>query len=572
MATSEYAKYSTRSDSELSFAPDGKKAESNNAMSYEYITEYSYGIAESLNLIAPRLFGGSNHENAGEGSPMYDFVLSQGASPAEAKDFATAVPTYWGDQPIVAAPAYIGAIVFFLFVLSMFVDKRKIKYAFLGGAILSLLLSWGKHFPLLTDFFIDFVPMYNKFRAVSSIQVLLELCMPVMAILGLQAFFKAEEKERFTALWKTAAVTLGVIVVLFLFKGMFRFTGGSDSMYLQMYGEMGPPFIDALVEQRKEMYSSDLMRSGILILLAAGTLWLFLKNKLSELTAIIIVGVLMVGDLFFVDKNYVNNDSFVSARQADLPFEATPADEHILRDTTHYRVFEVDGNMSSARASYFHKSIGGYHAAKPRKMQQLFDYQIAKNNIEVLNMLNVKYILQKDEQGQDVPMQNPKANGNAWFVNELKMVNSADEEMKALDKLNSKKEAIVNTRDFGAMLKTELKKFTTDSLANIQLKSYKPNHLKYESNNANAGFGVFSEIYYPKGWVATIDGKEATILNVNYVLRGLQIPAGKHTIEFKFEPQVVKTGSLISLVSCFGMILLIGFGIFAEVKRKKEEV
>ncbi len=349
MATSEYAKYSTRSDSELSFAPDGKKAESSNAMSYEYITEYSYGIAESLNLIAPRLFGGSNHENTGEGSPMYDFVLSQGASPAEAKDFASSVPTYWGDQPIVAAPAYIGAIVFFLFVLSMFVDKRKIKYAFLGGAILSLLLSWGKHFPLLTDFFIDFVPMYNKFRAVSSIQVLLELCMPVMAILGLQAFFKAEEKRAFYG---------------FMENGSSNVRRNCCFVPFQRH-------VPIYRRQRQHVFA-DVRRNGttvyrcfsrtaqgnvfvrfdafqILILLAAGTLWLFLKNKLSELTAIIIVGILMVGDLFFVDKNYVNNDSFVSARQADLPFEATPADEHILRDTTHYRVFEVKTATCRAR-------------------------------------------------------------------------------------------------------------------------------------------------------------------------------------------------------------------------------
>lgn len=314
------------------------------------------------------------------------------------------------------------------------------------------------------------------------------------------------------------------------------------------------------------------MRSGILILLAAGTLWLFLKNKLSELTAIIIVGILMVGDLFFVDKNYVNNDSFVSARQADLPFEATPADEHILSDTTHYRVFEVEGNMSSARASYFHKSIGGYHAAKPRKMQQLFDYQIAKNNIEVLNMLNVKYIIQKDEKGQDVPMVNPNANGNAWFVNKVQFVSSADQEMKALDKLDSKNTVILNTLAEGGQDFKGAENISKDSTATIRLTEYKPNRLVYTSSNTKEGFGVFSEIYYPKGWKATIDGKETKIYNVNYVLRGLQIPAGKHTIVFKFEPQVVKTGSLISLVSCFGMILLIGFGIFTEVKRKKEEV
>jgi len=418
----------------------------------------------------------------------------------------------------------------------------------------------------MTDFFIDYVPMYDKFRAVSSIQVVLELCIPVMAILGLQAFFKAEEKERFKALWMSAATALGVFVLLFICKGMFSFSGGSDSMYLQAYGEMGGPFVKALKEQRQAMYTSDLMRSGILILLAAATLWFFIKNKVSELTAIIIVGVLMVGDLFFVDKNYVNNDSFISARQADIPFEPTPADEHILQDTTHYRVYEVEGRLQ-ARTSYFHKSLSGYSAVRPRRIEQLYDYQIEKNNINVLNMLNVKYIIQKDEQRQDVPMVNPNANGNAWFVSEVKMVNSADEEMKALDKLDTKKTAIVNQKDFAGAVKTT--SLAKDSLANIQLNIYKPNHLKYTSNNTNNGVAVFSEIYYPKGWVATVDGKETDIFCVDYVLRAINVPAGKHTIEFKFEPKVVQTGSMISLFSFIGMLLLIGGGVFMEMKKRK---
>ena len=569
MATSEYADFSMRGKSELTFNPDGSKNSTTSSMPYDYITEYSYGIAESLNLISPRLFGGSNNENVGENSPMYDFVLSQGAAPTEAKEFASSVPTYWGDQPIVAAPAYIGAIVFFLFVLGMFVDKRKIKYAFLGGAILSLLLSWGKNFPALTDFFIDYVPMYDKFRAVSSIQVVLELCIPVMAILGLQAFFTAEEKARFKALWMTAATTLGLIVLLFLFKGMFSFTGGSDSMYLQAYGEMGGPFVQALKEQRQAMYSADLMRTGILILLAAGALWMFTKNKLSEMTTIIIIGVLMVGDLFFIDKNYVNNDSFISARQADIPFEPTPADEHILQDTTHYRVYEVEGRLQ-ARTSYFHKSLSGYSAVRPRRIEQLYDYQIEKNNINVLNMLNVKYIIQKDENRQDVPMQNPNANGNAWFVSEIKMVNSADAEMKALDKLDTKKTAIVNSYEFGSRFKNDPKTFSVDSSATIKLDVYKPNYIKYTSNNNNAGVAVFSEIYYPKGWIAKVDGKETDIFRADYVLRAINVPAGKHTIEFKFEPQVVKTGSMISLISFIGMLVLLGGGIFMEFRKKQE--
>ncbi|MEO4005734.1 YfhO family protein [Flavobacterium sp. CAU 1735] len=568
MATSEYAKYSTRSDSELTFNPDGSKKESSNAMSYDYITEYSYGIAESFNLIAPRLFGGSNHENVGENSPMYEFISNQGASPSQAKDFVSSVPTYWGAQPIVAAPAYIGAIVFFLAVLALFVDNRKIKYAFLAGALMSLFLSWGKYFPALTNFFIDYVPMYNKFRAVSSIQVILELCMPVLAVLGLQSFFKAEEKERWNALWKSGATALGVVVILLFAKGMFDFTGGSDSMYLKAYGEMGPPFIDALKEQRAAMYVSDLLRSGVLILLAAAILWLFSKNKLSQVTAVVLVGVLMVGDLFFVDKNYVNSDSFVSARQADVPFEATPADEQILKDTTHYRVFEVEGNMSSARTSYFHSSIGGYHAAKPRKMQQLFDYQIAKNNIGVLNMLNVKYIIQKDDQGQDIPLKNAEANGNAWFVSDVKKVDTPDAEMKALDKLDTKKTAVLNQKEFVGVVKENT--FVTDSTATIKLTQYEPNYLKYTANNPNKGLAVFSEVYYPKGWKATIDGKEVPHFAVNYVLRAMEVPAGKHTIEFKFEPEVIKKGSMISLISFIVMLALIIAGIYFDNKKKQQ--
>ena len=448
---------------------------------------------------------------------MYEMVSNQGASPEQAKDFASSVPTYWGDMPIVAAPAYIGAVVFFLFILALFIDKRKIKYAFLAGALLSLFLSWGKHLPALTNFFIDYVPMYNKFRAISSIQVILELCMPVLAVLGLQSFFKAEEKERWNALWKSGAAALGVVVILLLSKGMFSFTGGNDSYYLQAYGEMGAPFIQALKEQRAAMYVSDLLRSGTLILLAAAVLWLFTKNKLSQVTAVVLVGVLMVGDLFFVDKNYVNSDSFVTARQADVPFEETPADAQILQDTTHYRVFEVDGNMSSARASYFHKSIGGYHAAKPRKMQQLFDYQIAKNNIGVLNMLNVKYIIQKDNEGKDIPLKNAEANGNAWFVSEVKKVNTPDQEMKALDKLDTKKIAVLNQKEFANAVKGST--FVKDSSAVITLKEYKPNYLKYTSDNPNEGLAVFSEVYYPKGWKAVIDGKEVPHFAVNYVLK-----------------------------------------------------
>lgn len=575
LATKEYADFSTRGKSELTINPDGTKKTENSALSKSYITEYSYGIGESFNLIAPRLFGGSNAENVGNDSKLYEFVVNQGASPSEAEDFVKNVPTYWGDQPIVAAPAYIGAIVFFLAVLALFHDKRKIKYAFAFGALFSLLLSWGKNFPALTDFFIDYVPMYDKFRAVSSIQVILELCVPVLAVMGLQSFFKKEE-NRTKSLLYTGATSLGIILILFFAKGFFNYTSPNDQYYIEAYGkEMGTLFVEALKADRASLYLADLLRSGFFILVGFGVLWFANKGKLSAKNAVLIIGVFMIGDLFFVDKNYVNAKDFVSAREVNEPFQASEADMQILQDTTHYRVFEVAGNMSSARASYFHKSLGGYHAAKPRRIQELFDYQIAKNNKQVLDMLNVKYIIQSNDKGEQFPTINPDANGNAWFVSKIQSVNSADEEMKALDKLDTKNVAVFGqTKSEGSYsVASQILKntFTKDSLATIKLDLYKPNHLKYTSNNSNEGFAVFSEIYYPKGWKATIDGKEASIYRVDYTLRGLEIPKGKHTIEFKFEPEVVKTGSTITLFSSIAMILLIVGGVYFDNRKKSKE-
>ncbi|WP_310559033.1 YfhO family protein [Flavobacterium sp.] len=563
LATAEYANFSTRGKSELTFNPDGSKSVGNSAMSREYITEYSYGIAESFNLIAPRLFGGSNSEVLGKDSSMYEFMTTQGVPEAQANDFVSAMPTYWGDQPIVAAPAYIGIVVFFLGILALFADKRKIKYVFLSGAIVAIVLSWGKNFPALTDFFIDNVPMYNKFRAVSSIQVILELCFPVLAVMGFQSFFKLEKESQFKALWQSAAVVFGIIVALFLLKSSFSFAGANDSYFRESYG---PAFVDALKSDRMTLYSADLLRSGFFILLAAGVLWMFIKNRLAQNTTIILVGLLLILDLVFVDKKYVSAKDFVSKREVEVPFQETPADVQILQDKTHYRVFEVSGNLSSARSSYFHKSIGGYSAVKPRRMQQLFDYQIAKNNIEILNMLNVKYIIQTDSTGNSFPVQNPDANGNAWFVSKIQNVKSADDEMKALDKLDSKVIAVKfkdkNDKNFEMPLP-----FRIDSLATIQLTSYKPNHLKYISNNKYLGFGVFSEIYYEKGWNAYVDGKLTDHFLVDYVLRAMEVPAGKHVIEFKFEPQVVKIGSMITLFSFIGMLLLLIGGIYIERKK-----
>jgi hypothetical protein len=634
LATKEYADFSTRGKSDLKLQPDGTKKVSTSTLDKEYINEYSYGIAESFNLIAPRLFGGGSAEELDENSAVYDYMLKYGASEGEAKQFTSYYArTYWGEQPSVAAPAYIGAIVFFLFVLAMFHDKRKLKYVFLVGAIVSLMLSWGKNFSIITDLFIDYMPLYDKFRAVSSIQVILELCIPILAVMGLHSFFTTNKEKQWDSLWKTAATSLLLIIFLnisklehlprllytfslfllvissfglifykFFYKktiknlsmilqiilffsfisifvfsvtiGNIDFVGTMDGDLRQMLSQsqdksFGIGFIDAVRADRRTMYSADLLRSGFFIVLAALVLWMYTKNKIAQSTAIILVGILMVSDLFFVDKKYVSSRDFVSAREVDVPFEATTSDMQILQDTTHYRVLEVEGNLSSARASYFHKSIGGYSAVKPRAIQELFDYQIAKNNKEVIDMLNVKYIIQTNDKGEEFPTLNPDANGNAWFVSKIQTVNSADEEMKVLNDLNTKEVAVRRKEKDEKNFELSLP-FKLDTLATIKLTSYKPNHLKYTSNNKSEGFAVFSEMYYKNGWIATIDGKEEPILKVNYALRGLNIPAGNHKIEFKFEPQVVKTGSMIALVSFIGMMLLLVGGIYLDKKQKKQ--
>ncbi len=581
LATAEYTDFSMRGKSELTFNADGSPDRTTSAMKYDYITEYSYGVAESFNLIAPRLFGGSNSEDLGDQSAIYEYVVDQGAPEGQAREVASALPTYWGDQPIVAAPAYIGAVVFFLAVLGLFVDNRKIKYAFLTGAIVALLLSWGKNFALLTNFFIDYIPLYDKFRAVSSIQVILELCIPVLAIMGLQSFFKLENSEQKKALLKSGGVALGLIAILFLIKGSFSFSTASDARFQ----DYGADFIAALKSDRKSLYSADLLRSGFLIAVSASFLWLFIKNKISQQTAVILIGVFMIGDLYFIDRKYVktDNQTFISKREIAEPFQPTEADAQILKDTTVFRVYEVQGRLQ-ARTSFFHNSVGGYSAVRPRRMDQIFDYQIDKNlsdfgtsinpqtlaltkSISTLNALNVKYLILQTNEGASVAVTNPFHYGNAWFVKNTKFVSTADAEMREIGNTNLKETAIINTTEFsGAIAKAQ---FDRDSLALIKLQTYKSNYLKYTSNNTNEGLAVFSEIYYPQGWNAYIDGKLTPHFRANFTLRAMVIPAGKHVIEFKFEPQVVKTGGHIALASSIGMLLLIGGGYYIE-RRKRE--
>jgi len=563
MATAEYAKESTRSKSELTINADGSKKIDTNGLSKAYITEYSYGIGESLNLFVPRLFGGSNNEPIAKDAVAVKKMQRMFGIPAKEAQQYIGQFMYWADQSYVAAPAYVGAVVLFLFVLGLFLVKGRLKKWVLIGAGLVLLLSWGKNFSLLTDFFIDYIPMYNKFRAVSSIQVIIELIVPVLAVFGLYRFINnyEQKEEKLKALKYTVGITAGLALVFYVLKGLlFDFVSNRDGMLLEQYG---PDFLNMIKEQRESLFTNDVLRTLAFVLLASVTLWMYLKEKLKENVVLLIFGCLLIFDLVGVDKRYVNSEDFVSARQVNEPFQISKADAQIKEDTSHYRVLDFSTNpFNNARTSYFHKAFGGYHAAKPKRAEDIFEFYVSKNNIGVVNMLNIKYIIQ-DNKGQLVALNNPYTNGNAWFVEELKTVNSADEEIVLLDSLNLKKQAVVQFGD-----KEYKSIYKTDSLTSVSLTSYKPNHLVYETSNASDGLAIFSEMYYKNGWNAYIDGELKPHFRANYLLRGLEVPKGKHTIAFKFEPQVIQTGSSIALASSIGLILLVLGGLFYESRKK----
>lgn len=567
LATKEYADWSTRGVSELTVNPDGSPKEATTGLSRDYITEYSYGLAESLNLFVPRLFGGSNNEDLGTKSKAYAYLTEQGVPRTQALEFASGLPLYWGSQPIVAGPAYVGAILIFLFILALFLVKGRSKWWLLGGVLLSLLLSWGKNFGLLTDFMIDYFPLYSKFRAVSSIQVVLELCIPILGVLGLSALMGGDRTgaEKLRVLKFSFFITAGLGVVIFLIKGMFEFNGLNDALYQRYFGD---EVLAMIKRDREAVYINDTLRSLVYVLLAATVLWLFLKGTLKKNLSILLLGGLICMDLVGVALRYVDEDDFVSKRTMNQPFQPSMADRQIQNDTSVYRVYDTGEGLNGARTSYFHKSIGGYHAAKPAVIQDLFDFHIYKNNRQILNMLNVKYVIQQNEEGQRFASVNPEALGNAWFIELLLPVESANEEILSLDSLDLRREAVFDRSDFPLINRF---RFEVDSTARANLTSYRPNHLTYETSNDHSGVLVFSELYYPHGWNVYIDGEKTSFFRVNYGLRALRVPEGQHRIVFAFEPEVIETGSKISLASSvlLGLIVL-GGGIVSVYRRRRK--
>ena len=570
LATQDYAKESTRSKSELTILPDGsQKEEITTGLTKEYITTYSYDLLETFNLLIPRFYGGGSRENLGKDSETYQFLKDK-IGRVQAKGFSENLPMYWGEQPIVEAPAYIGAVLIFLFVLGLFTVKGKLKKWLLTATIFAILLSWGKNLSFLTNFFIDYVPLYNKFRAVSSIQVIAELAIPLLAIITLNKFLNSDKKEENKELLiylKYSLYSVGGIALLFTLFGtsLFSFESYRDAGLEQQL----PGFSEAIISDRKSIFFKDSLRSLLLVVFSAGLLWAYLKSKLNKNATIIAFAVLILFDLVGIDKRYVNKDDFVSKKQEEQPFQASAFDKDILQDKSYYRVinFMVDP-MNDGSTSYFHNSIGGYHAAKPRRYQELYEYQIANNNIEVLNMLNTKYIIFPDNEGTPRVQQNPEANGNVWFVKDVQFVNSADEEIKALDSLLTKESAVISS-EFKPYVKKNT--FAKDSMASIELTSYQPNEMKYESNTTEEQLAVFSDVYYKNGWKAYIDGVLTPHFRANYVLRAMLIPAGKHEIIFRFEPDIIKKGNAVTLAS-YALLLLIPIGwFFIDKKKKKNE-
>ena len=542
LTTMEYSKESTRGNSSsLTINSDGSPKENfSKGLDREYITQWSYGVFESLNLFIPKIVGGGSYEKLDSNSSFYQILRKSGYSPLESNQIVKNSPTYWGNQPFVEAPAYVGIAVFFLFVFSVFLYRGNHRSWLLASIILSLLLSFGKNFSFLTDLFISYFPIYDKFRAVSSIQVILELCIPIMAILGLSSLFsdKIMTKSKIRALNFTGMVFLLILIVLYLIKGFLPFSGISDQY-------MDETIVEALIEDRKEIYVSQLLKSFIFISIIFSLIFLFIKEKLKKNYFIVSLAIIISTDLILFSKNYVNDENFVDAVNVENPYNLDEVYKSIIDDKSDYRVLDLTEN--STKPNYFFNSINGYHAAKLGRYNDVMDFYLNKNHLNTLSMLNTKYIIFNQE-GEKQIFKNEFSSGSAWFVKENINVFDDDQEIKSLDTLNYKEISV--SQSF------ESKKYYNNT-SSIVVAEKKSDYIRYDVSSDDTGLIIFSEIFYPKGWKAYINDQEVTMERFNYILRGLEVPKGKHRLEFVFDPTIVKLSSNISLFSTLGFVFII---------------
>lgn len=587
-----YSKETMRGKSELVQTGDAAK-QTSSGLDRDYITQWSYGIDETLTLLVPNFKGGasaalSQSETAmSKANPMYSSLYGS-------------LTQYFGTQPMTSGPVYVGAFVLFLFVLGCFIVKGPLKWALIGATFFSIVLSWGKNFMPLTDFFIDYVPLYNKFRAVSSILVIAEFTIPLLAIFALKRLLEEPEilKQEKKPLGISLLLTAGIALLLAVAPGSIGsgYVPAQEAQMLQnaVNQQMIPAnelsgILANLEEMRAELVSSDALRSFIIIGIGCSLLWLYASGKLRSSLTIAGITILCLADMWGVNKRYLNDAQFVPHSIRTETFTKTNTDELILQDTSlDYRVLNfATSTFDDNNTSYWHKSVGGYHPAKLRRYQEMIEHHISPemqaaykaiataggemdsvdaNKFRVLNMLNTKYfIFPAGQQRQTVPILNPHAYGNAWFVNKVQYVNNANEEIDALDSIIPTETAVVDAR-FKDVLKGTTESYK-DSLSSIRLTSYAPNRLTYETNNAQDGIAVFSEIYYPDGWHVTIDGQPAELARADYILRTMHVPAGQHTIEMRFDPTSLHVTEGIA----YGALALLVIGIIVAVliaKRK----
>lgn len=582
--TYEYSKETMRGKSEL-VKPDTHN-QTKSGLERDYITQWSYGIGETFSLLVPNVKGGAsvplaaNEKAMEKANPMYNSIYSQ-------------IGQYWGEQPGTSGPVYVGAFVMFLFILGIFIVKGPMKWALLGATVLSILLSWGKNFMGFTDFFLDYIPMYDKFRAVSSILVIAEFTIPLLAILALKEVIVRPQliKEQAKAFYISLGLTGGIALLFALLPGFFfsSYVSSTEMQALQgIPADQLAPLLANLEEIRKSIFTSDAWRSFFVILIGAVVLWMYGMGKLK--TKIMISGliVLCIADMWSVNKRYLYDAQFVEKVQQENSFKPTDTDKAILADKTlDFRVLNLAGNtFNENNTSYWHKSIGGYHAAKLRRYQEMIEEHISSemndvfkavsdaggdmkkvdpSGFPVLNMLNTRYFIFPLQGGQTMPMQNPYIMGNAWFVDEVQYVNNANEEIDALHHINPAKVAVVDQK-FSEQVKQTA---APDSMSSIKLTAYEPNGLKYEVDSKTGGTVVFSEIYYP-GWQAYIDGVEAPHGRANYILRAMNVPAGEHVVEFKFDPKSLHVTETIAFIALGVLVFILLVFSFLQIRKSKK--
>ena len=585
LTTYEYSQYTMRGKS------NGLTSDTQNSqhgLNPDYITQWSYGVGETMTLLIPDFYGGASAGNLSSDSETGKKIATFNVPSVDDVMKQLKLPLYWGDQPGTSGPVYLGAVVLLLFVLGLFIVDKKIKWWLVPVIILTIMLSWGKNFMSLTNFFIEYMPMYNKFRTVSMTLVAAGFGITLIALLALKKILdpSTDKKLLLKPLFISTAIVGGIALIFALIPSLAgSFTSPTDAQ--QFKGDYSF-LLETVPLDRKALLCADAWRSVVFVLLSAGVVWLYIKNYLKTNLVIAAFGVLFLADLVPVCKRYLNNENFQAAQVISNSITPSKADNYILQDKSDYRVLDATTDMfNDATPSYFHKNVGGYHAAKLRRYQELINMQIMPelqklfaafghtktidqlnptlDSLSVLNMLNMKYIIYNKE---TAPITNPYANGTCWLVKNIRVAADANEEMKLTGEINTKTDVVVDKSLSGELPA----KLAPDTSARISLATYEPNRLLYKYHSKSEQVAVFSEVFYDKGWTAVANGKELPIVRVNYLLRALKLEPGQYDIEFRFDPKSYAVGNALSLISSVILVLaILGYLVFLFVKKEEEE-